>query len=74
MRIVTWNCGVGGFRKKAARMAALQPYVLVVQEVEKLDGELFLDRERQPTYLWRTPVGGSILGLAVLSYSAVELR
>ena len=74
MRIVTWNCGGGGFRKKAARMAALRPDVLVVQEVEKLDNQLFLDGDRQPTFLWRTPVGGSIRGLAVLSYSGVELR
>jgi len=74
MRIVTWNCGGGGFRKKAARMAALRPDVLVVQEVEKLDNQLFLDGDRQPTYLWRTPVGGSIRGLAVLSYSGVEMR
>lgn len=74
MRIVTWNCGVGGFRKKAARMEALRPDVLVVQEVEKLAGELFLDGERQPTFLWRAPVCGSIRGLAVLSYSGVELR
>lgn len=74
MRIVTWNCCGGGFRKKAARMSALRPDVLVVQEVEKLDGELFLDGERQPTYLWRAPVGGSPRGLAVLSYSGVELR
>lgn len=55
-------------------MAALRPDVLVVQEVEKLEGELFLDGDRQPTYLWRTPVGESIRGLAVLSYSGVELR
>jgi exonuclease III len=74
MRIVTWNCCGGGFRKKAARMAALRPDVLVVQEVEKLDNQLFLDGDQQPTFLWRTPVGGSIRGLALLSYSGVELR
>lgn len=50
MRIVTWNCRVGGFRKKAKYIAPLKPDILAVQEVEPLDNVQLLDGECQPTY------------------------
>lgn len=50
MRIVTWNCRVGGFRRKAKHIAPLKPDILAVQEVEPLDNVQLLDGECQPTY------------------------
>ncbi len=38
MRIVSWNCG-GGFRKKAASILALEPDLLVIQEITGPDAE-----------------------------------
>lgn len=39
--LITWNCRVGGFRKKSAHIATYQPDVLAVQEVEPLDRVVF---------------------------------
>ena len=50
MRIITWNCRIGGFRKKAKQIAPLKPDVLAVQEVEPIDNVLLFDGEWQPTY------------------------
>lgn len=36
MRVITWNCRVGGFRKKANQIAPFRPDVLAVQEIEPL--------------------------------------
>jgi hypothetical protein len=49
LRIVTWNCRVGGFQYKASRVAELHPDVLVVQEVENLDSALLFGGHEQPT-------------------------
>ncbi len=71
---MTWNCRVGAFRKKAARMAPYSPDVLVVPEVERLDGLLFLDGERQPTFSDRVARPGEPRGLGVFSYSGVRME
>lgn len=49
MRLVTWNCRVGGFRYKAKHIAAFRPDVLTVQEVEPLDNVLLFTGDEQPT-------------------------
>jgi exonuclease III len=74
MRLMTWNCRVGAFRKKAARTAPLNPDVLVIPEVERLEGELFLDGDRQPTFRDRVAKPGWPRGTGVFSYTGVELR
>jgi hypothetical protein len=53
MRLVTWNCRVGGFKKKAARMAPDQPHILCVQEVEPVEQAAF-DERRRPACCWAT--------------------
>ena len=50
MRLITWNCRVGGFRKKARHIAPLRPDVLAVQEVENIDSQPILEGEDQPTF------------------------
>ena len=35
MRFVTWNCRVGNYREKAARVVPLNPDVLVVPEAAR---------------------------------------
>src|SRR5680860_1052380 len=50
LRIVTWNCRIGGFRYKSEHMEKLKPDVLAVQEVEPLDGVLLFAGETQPTF------------------------
>jgi hypothetical protein len=74
VRLVTWNCRVGGFRKKAKHVAPLQPDVLVVQEVEPLESVLLFAGEGQPTC--RERIGGSQApkrAIAAFSYSATNL-
>ncbi len=37
MKLTTWNCRIGGFKRKSACIAKLAPDVLAVQEVEAFD-------------------------------------
>lgn len=75
MRIVTWNCRVGRYREKAARMASLNPDIVAVQEVESLDGMLLLAGECQPTFQDRsTNPGAPRRGIGVFSYTGVEMK
>jgi exonuclease III len=73
MRLTTWNCRVGAFRKKAAQAAPLAPDVLVVPECEDIRRELLLDGATQPTTrLWfSSPV--TTRGVGVLSYSGATI-
>ena len=72
MRLVTWNCRVGGFRKKAAHLAPFRPDILCVQEVEPVERAAFDERWR-PTYCDRTCAPGfPRRGLGVLSYTDTE--
>jgi exonuclease III len=77
MRLVTWNCRIGGFRWKAKQVAPLRPDVLVVQEVEpRIDRELFFDGERQPTYRDRIgdPAYPRGKAIGVFSYTDTKLE
>jgi hypothetical protein len=53
MRLVTWNCRAGDFRRKAEAVAKLKPDVLVVQEVENIDAVLMFAGHDQPTFRHR---------------------
>jgi exonuclease III len=75
MRLVTWNCRVGGFRKKAKRMAPLRPDVLAVQEVEPIDAATVFDGERQPTYRYRSAEPAfPKRGIGMFSYTETTLE
>ncbi|MBE7483594.1 MAG: endonuclease/exonuclease/phosphatase family protein [Polyangiaceae bacterium] len=74
MRLSTWNCRIGAFRRKAARVARFKPDVLIVPEMEELEGELFLDGDHQPTFRQRCSGPGWSRGLGVLSYTGIELE
>jgi hypothetical protein len=50
MRLVTWNCRIGGFRWKAQYIAPLLPDVLAVQEVEPIEDVLVFAGSHQPTF------------------------
>ena len=50
MKLVTWNCRIGGFRRKARRVSPLRPDVLVVQEVEPIDANTVFAGDSQPTF------------------------
>ena len=74
MRLVTWNCRVGAFRRKASHVAPLRPDILVVQEVEPIDGELLFDGDLQPTY--RDRIGDPAFprrGIGMFSYTHTTL-
>ena len=75
LRLITWNCRVGGFRKKAKHIAPLRPDVLAVQEVEPIDGVLTFEGETQPTFRDRCadPVFPQ-RAIGVFSYTDTQLR
>lgn len=73
--LITWNCRVGGFRRKAKRIASYRPDVLAVQEVEAFDSATRLDGDCQPTFRDRVadPVfPGRAIG--VFSYTDAKLK
>jgi len=75
MRLVTWNCRIGGYRKKAKRMASLAPDVLAVQEVEPLDGILLLAGDSQPTFCHRAANPQfPKRGIGLFSYTDTTIR
>lgn len=74
MRFMTWNCQVGGFRRKAALVAPFRPDVLVIAEMERLDGALLLDGDVQPTFAHRWCIPGARRGLGVLSYTGASIE
>lgn len=59
--------------RKAARAAALEPDILVVPEVERLDSDLFLGGEQQPSFRDRVAKPDWPRGIGVFSYTGVEL-
>jgi exonuclease III len=73
MRLMTWNCRVGAFRKKGAQVVSSEPDVLVVPECEDVREELLLDGTTQPTSrLWfSSPV--TTRGVGVFSYTGATL-
>jgi exonuclease III len=75
MRLVTWNCRIGGFRKKAKHVAPLRPDVLAVQEVEPIDDAAFFAGECQPTF--RDRLGDPAFprrAIGVFSYTDTKLQ
>lgn len=75
LRIVTWNCRIGAFRRKAHYVAALEPDVLVVQEVEPLDSVMTLSGDRQPSFRQRlTDVRFPRRSIGVFSYTDAHVE
>ena len=75
MRSVTWNCRVGGFRRKAGPVAALRPDILAVHEVEPIDGVLLFAGESQPTCRDRlADPAFPRRAIGMFSYTDTELR
>jgi len=50
LRIISWNCRIGGFRYKSANVEPLRPDILAVQEVEPIDNVLVFGGVEQPTF------------------------
>src|SRR5262245_60511601 len=74
MRLITWNCRVGGFRKKARHIAPYRPDVLAVQEVEPLDNVLLFAGDAQPTFRERIcDPAFPRRAIGMFSYTDVEL-
>ncbi len=75
LRLVTWNCRIGGFRYKAAHVAELQPDLPAVQEVEPLEQVLLFGGQQQPTY--RDRIGDPAFprrAIGVFSYTDLDIR
>jgi hypothetical protein len=73
LRIITWNCRIGGFRWKAAHIAPLGPDILAVQEVSLRDEVLQFAGEPRPTCAHREPAGVRGRGVGVYSYTDTVL-
>src|SRR5262245_5511066 len=73
MRLITWNCRVGGFRNKCASLAQLRPDVLAVQELESLDSVLLFAGECQPTFKHRATDPLTTRGTGILSYTETRI-
>jgi endonuclease/exonuclease/phosphatase family metal-dependent hydrolase len=74
MRLITWNCRVGGFRKKAKHIAPYRPDVLAVQEVEPLANVLLFAGDAQPTFRERIcDPAFPRRAIGMFSYTDVEL-
>lgn len=73
LRLVTWNCRIGGYRWKSEHMAALLPDVLTVQEVTNSDEVLVFAGKSQPTYAERIASAPSARGIGVYSYTGTSL-
>jgi exodeoxyribonuclease III len=50
LRLITWNCRVGGFRRKAQYVATLRRDILAVQEVEPIDDATVFAGDTEPTF------------------------
>ncbi len=75
MKLITWNCRVGGFRWKSERIAPLLPDVLAVQEVENLDSLVKFSGPIQPTFRDRiTDPAFPRRAIGVFSYTGVAAR
>jgi hypothetical protein len=75
MRLITWNCRVGGFRRKSQHVAALRPDILAVQEVEPIDDATVFAGDSQPTF--RDRVGDPKYpkrAIGTFSYTDTRLR
>lgn len=74
MRLVTWNCKNGGYRRKSTAVATLcpSPDIVVAQEVEPLTGLL---GELQPScMLWKQHPSSPKLGVGVFGYAGATIE
>lgn len=75
MRLVTWNCRIGGFRKKSKHIALLEPDVVAVQEVEPIENVLLFAGDCQPTFRDRiSDPAYPRRSIGVFSYTGVTLE
>jgi endonuclease/exonuclease/phosphatase family metal-dependent hydrolase len=75
MRLVTWNCRIGGFRWKAQHVASLGADVLAVQEVEPIDSLRRFSGDRQPTFRDRSAAAGfPRRGFGMFSYTQTTIE
>lgn len=74
MRLMSWNCQVGGFPRKAARVAPFRPDVLVVPECRDVVGEMHFDGTSQPTTKQWAGRPEWQRGIGVFSYSDVDMK
>lgn len=74
MRLMSWNCQVGGFPRKAARVAPFRPDVLVVPECRDVVRVLHFDGAAQPTTKQWAGRPEWQRGTGVFSYSEVDLK
>ena len=75
MRLMTWNCRVGGFRRKSEFVSRFKPDILAVQEVEPLERLTKFAGELQPTFKDRIPDPTySRRGIGTFSYTDLRLR
>ena len=68
MRIITWNCCVGDFRTKIAKISEFEPDLLAVQEMEDIDQILWFPGSSQPTFRHRSTDPSTNRGVGVLSF------
>ena len=75
MRLMTWNCGAGGFRRKVAHIIPFRPDVLTVQEVSAADHVPTLAGETQPTFRDQTidPEWPGSRAIGVFSYTGTRI-
>ena len=74
MRLVTWNCRIGGFRWKAKHIAPMRPDILAVQEVETIGPRMFPEDAR-PTYCDRSCASDfPRRGFGMFSYSQTSIN
>lgn len=75
MRLITWNCRIGGFRRKARLIAPMRPDVLAVQEVERIDAATIFEGDVQPTFRDRRPDPAfPRRAIGVFSYTGAEIN
>jgi hypothetical protein len=72
---MTWNCRIGGFRKKAKLIAPFRPDILVVLEVERIDNVLLFAGDCQPSYRDRAcDPAFPRRAIGVFSYTETEIK
>jgi endonuclease/exonuclease/phosphatase family metal-dependent hydrolase len=75
LRLMTWNCRVGGFRKKSVHVESLRPDILAVQEVEAFDQASIFNGVSQPTFRDRlADPAFPRRAIGVFSYSDTQIR
>lgn len=77
MRLTTWNCRVGGFRRKVVSITDMRPLpdILAIQEIEPIKDVPVFAGDCQPTYRERSCVPEfPRRGFGMFSYTETKLR